>query len=188
MSCCTRSKFLWPNLNTCQRQSIVSTQHSTVTPGLSENLIYPTLCCESPLPLCVLFTPIYPTPGLSDTFYEEQMWSDKPGPTVYVLTTYCILYMQENLSVTTKGKFNNGLFKQVVLVQRCSTTEVVNETAYSGLYRQVVFIYEWCSRQVLLYQQKLYISSQWNTTIPDSSEPGKNTWLYYRGFSYSEVI
>ena len=55
----------------------------TVTPGLSENLIYPTLCCESPPPLCVLFTLIYRTPGLSDTFYEEQTWSDKPGPTVY---------------------------------------------------------------------------------------------------------
>ena len=60
----------------------------TVTPGLSdtglsENLIYPTFCCESP-PLCVLFTLIYPTPGLSDTFYEEQTWSDKPGPTVYI--------------------------------------------------------------------------------------------------------
>ena len=60
---------------------------STVTPGLSEtglseNLIYPTLCCESPPLLCVLFTLIYPTPGLSDTFYEKQTWSDKPGPTV----------------------------------------------------------------------------------------------------------
>ena len=25
---------------------------------------------------------VYPTPGLSDTFYEEQMLSDKQGPTV----------------------------------------------------------------------------------------------------------
>ena len=60
----------------------------TVTPGLSdtglsENLIYPTLCCDSPPSLCVLFTLIYPTPGLSDTFCEEQTWSDKPGPTVH---------------------------------------------------------------------------------------------------------
>ena len=59
----------------------------TVTPvlsetGLSENLIYLTLHCESPPPLCVQFTLIYPTSGLSDTFYEEQMWSDKRGPTV----------------------------------------------------------------------------------------------------------
>ena len=64
----------------------------TVTPGLSntglyENLIYPTLHCESPSLLCVQFTLIYPTPGLSDTFYEKQTWSDKPGPTVYCTIT-----------------------------------------------------------------------------------------------------
>ena len=55
----------------------------TVTPdlsetGLSENLIYRTVCCESILR--VQFTLIYPTPGLSDTFYT---WSNKRGPTVY---------------------------------------------------------------------------------------------------------
>ena len=65
--------------------------YCTVTPGLSdtslsENLIYLTLCCESPPPLCVLFTLIYPTPGLSDTFYEEQTWSDKQGPIVHMYT------------------------------------------------------------------------------------------------------
>ena len=48
---------------------------------LSKNLIYPTVHCESQSLLYVLFTLIYPTPGLSITFYEEQMWSDKPGPT-----------------------------------------------------------------------------------------------------------
>ena len=35
---------------------------------------------------------------------------------------------------------NFGLCRQVVLVQRClTTTEVDNEPAYCGLYRQVVF-------------------------------------------------
>ena len=53
----------------------------TVTPGssengLSQNLIYPTICCESSLLCCVQSNLIYPTPGLSDTFHEEQMWSD----------------------------------------------------------------------------------------------------------------
>ena len=46
----------------------------------------------------------------------------------------------------------SGLYRQVVLVLRCfSTTEVGNEPAYSGLYRQVVLICEWSSRQVSLY-------------------------------------
>ena len=45
--------------------------------SLSENLIHPTL-------LCRLFTLIYPTPGLSNTFYKEQTWSDKQGPTVLI--------------------------------------------------------------------------------------------------------
>ena len=40
-------------------------------------LIYLTLHCESPSLLSVQFTLMYPTPGLSDTFYEEQTWSDK---------------------------------------------------------------------------------------------------------------
>ena len=40
----------------------------------------------------------------------------------------------------------------MVLVQRCfSTTEVNIEPAYSGLYKQVVFICEWSLRQVSLY-------------------------------------
>ena len=74
----------------CTRMMFMSKKYNTVTPGLSdtglsENLIYPTLHWESPSPLCVQFTLIYPTPGLSDTFYEEQTWSDKPGPTVYYL-------------------------------------------------------------------------------------------------------
>jgi hypothetical protein len=35
----------------------------------------------------------------------------------------------------------SGLYRQVVLVLRCfSTTEVGNEPAYSGLYRQVVLV------------------------------------------------
>ena len=49
----------------------------TVTPdlsetGLSENLIYLTLHCELPSLLCVQFTLIYPTPSLSNKYYEEQ--------------------------------------------------------------------------------------------------------------------
>ena len=36
--------------------------------GLSGNLSYPTLFCESPSSSCVQFHLIYPTPGLSDTF------------------------------------------------------------------------------------------------------------------------
>ena len=54
----------------------------TVTSGLSENLTYPTLCCESPSLLCVQSTLIYPTPGLSDTICEKRMWLDKRGSTV----------------------------------------------------------------------------------------------------------
>ena len=50
--------------------------------GLSEDFIYPTLHCESPSLLFVQFTMIYPKPGSSNTFYEEQTWSDKRGPTV----------------------------------------------------------------------------------------------------------
>jgi hypothetical protein len=55
---------------------------STVTPRLSdtgfklsENLIYPTLSCESPSLRCVETILIYhgPTPGLSDKFYEGQV-------------------------------------------------------------------------------------------------------------------
>ena len=38
---------------------------------------------ESPPPLCVLFALVDPTLDLSDTFYDEQTWSDKQGPTVY---------------------------------------------------------------------------------------------------------
>ena len=45
----------------------------TVTLGLletslSENLIYLTVHCEPPSLLCVQFSLIYPTPGLSDTY------------------------------------------------------------------------------------------------------------------------
>ena len=52
---------------------------------------------ESPPLLRVLFTLIYPTPGISDTFYEEQTWLDKPGLTVYIY----IYIIQSNLFTTT---------------------------------------------------------------------------------------
>ena len=73
----------------------------TVTPdlfntGLSDNLIYRTLCCESPLLPCVLFTLIYPTPGLSDTWFIQHLvylthfmrnkHGDKPGLTMYLMS------------------------------------------------------------------------------------------------------
>ena len=51
------------------RNTYVCTKPGTVTPGLSDtglsvNLIYPTLHCESPSLLCVQFTLSYPSPGL----------------------------------------------------------------------------------------------------------------------------
>ena len=45
-----------------------------------------------------------------------------------------------------------GLYRQVVLIQRCiSVPEVACGAAYSGLSRQVVLLYKWSSRQVSLY-------------------------------------
>ena len=54
--------------------------------GLSGKLIHPTLCREFSSLSCVQSNLVCATPGLSDTFYEEQMWSDKPGPTVHTFT------------------------------------------------------------------------------------------------------
>ena len=51
-------------------------------------------------------------------------------------------YRKTCLQLSFTGPSNRGLCRQVVLVQRCfSTTEVDNEPAYSGLYRQVHGLY-----------------------------------------------
>ena len=84
-----QSYILLPSLN-------VFYTYNTVTPGLydtslSENITCLTLCFESPSLSCVQSTLIYLTPGLSDTSYEEQTWSDKQRP-----TTMCRYYAIAN--------------------------------------------------------------------------------------------
>ena len=50
------------------------------------------------------------------------------------------------------GPAYSGLYRQVVLIQRCiSTTEVVHGAAYSGLYRQVVLIQRCISTTEVAY-------------------------------------
>ena len=104
--------------------------------GLSDNLIYPTLCCESPSLRCVQSTLIYPTPGSSHTFYEEQMWSDKREPAVhtYVHTyvtckctwcrcTYARVYTENSAPIlcvcTYVHKASNTYAYKYVLIQKC---------------------------------------------------------------------
>ena len=45
-----------------------------------------------------------------------------------------------NITEVVHGAAYNGLYRQVVLIQKCiSITEVAHGAAYSGHYRQVVF-------------------------------------------------
>ena len=79
---------------------------------IQSHLIYPTLvylktsftqpCAVNPhlCTLCTIYPDlsntwfiqhlVYPTPGLSDTFYGEQIWSDKRGPTVCICCMVCL--------------------------------------------------------------------------------------------------
>ena len=84
------SVYIIGTVHTCIliRQSMYTVTSDLSDTGLSRNLIYPTLCCESPSLNCTQFYLIYPTPGLSNTWFirhihGEQMPSDKPDPTAY---------------------------------------------------------------------------------------------------------
>jgi hypothetical protein len=53
--------------------SYETTKRKTVTSGLSENLIYPTLHWESPSLVCVQSNLMNPTPGLSNTLFIQHL-------------------------------------------------------------------------------------------------------------------
>ena len=51
------------------------------------------------------------------------------------------------------GAAYSGHYRQLVLIQRCSSiTEVAHGAVYSGHYRQVVFLHKWSLRQVSLHR------------------------------------
>ena len=57
-------------------------------------LVYPTLCCESPLFFSYIQSNLsYPTPVLSGTSYEDQMCLGKQGPTKPVFGIPCLCSM-----------------------------------------------------------------------------------------------
>ena len=71
---CSHSRVQYMQISFVYCTYGISVQSRLVYPKLvlSENLFHLTHCCESSLLVCLQFSLIYPTPGLSDTFYEEQ--------------------------------------------------------------------------------------------------------------------
>ena len=66
------------------KECVLSMKPCTGTPGLSETglsekPIYPTLHRESPSLFCVQSALVYPTPGLSDTWFIQHLIYPTPG-------------------------------------------------------------------------------------------------------------
>ena len=74
--------------------------------GLPENLICPTLCCESPSPSCMQYYLIYLTPGLSNTWSIQHLVYPTPG-----LSNTCFI---QHLVYPTPGLSNTWFIQHLV--------------------------------------------------------------------------
>ena len=96
--------------------------------GLSNDLLYRTLCWESPH--CALSTLIYPTPGLSGTLHKEQIWLDKQGPNLCVM--YVLMYYV-GISPTTVLRYVCTVHMHVL----CAFSEPTTYSMYSTYFGDI---------------------------------------------------